>query len=152
MSRRALLRASLRGGAITIATTSCTAGALQGFGQPGGEPMPDTTWPTTTPGRSRSILLAYFSRPGENYYYGDRIHLEVGNTEVLAGLIRDRIDCDVYRIEAADAYPENYDATVERNVREQDGEPAPPSLTRRRHWTGTTSRCSPARSGTSGHR
>lgn len=30
------------------------------------------------------VLLAYFSRAGENYYFGDRINLEVGNTEVLA--------------------------------------------------------------------
>jgi hypothetical protein len=36
---------------------------------------------TTTANR---ILLAYFSRPGENYYYGGRRNLEVGNTEVLA--------------------------------------------------------------------
>jgi hypothetical protein len=29
-----------------------------------------------------TVLLAYFSRAGENYYNGDRIDLEVGNTEV----------------------------------------------------------------------
>ena len=29
-------------------------------------------------------LLAYFSRAGENYYYGGRRDLEVGNTELLA--------------------------------------------------------------------
>ncbi len=71
------------------------------------------------------MLLAYFSRPGENYYYGDRVDLEVGNTEVLAGMIRDRVDCDVHRIEAADAYPEDYEATVARNVREQDTDARP---------------------------
>jgi flavodoxin len=47
-------------------------------------------------------LLAYFSHAGENYHYGGRRNLEVGNTEVLAGLIRDSIACDVHRIEAAD--------------------------------------------------
>jgi hypothetical protein len=31
------------------------------------------------------VLVAYFSRAGENYYYGDRTWLEVGNTEVVAG-------------------------------------------------------------------
>jgi hypothetical protein len=52
------------------------------------------------------VLLAYFSRPGENYYYyGERIDLEVGNTEVLTRMIRDRIDCDVHRMEASDPYP-----------------------------------------------
>jgi flavodoxin len=65
------------------------------------------------------VLLAYFSRAGENYYYGDRIDLEVGNTEVLAGMIREFLGCDVYRIEAADPYPDDYEETVARNSREQ---------------------------------
>ena len=33
----------------------------------------------------RNVLLAYFSRPGENYYYGGRIDLKIGNTEVSRG-------------------------------------------------------------------
>ena len=52
------------------------------------------------------ILLAYFSRPGENYYYGGRRDLDVGNTQVLAEMIADLIDCDVFRIEAAEPYPD----------------------------------------------
>ena len=76
------------------------------------------------PGRGR-ILLAYFSRPGENYWYGGRRNLEVGNTEVLARMIRARLDCDVHRIEAADPYPDDYEATVRRNVREQDADARP---------------------------
>ncbi|WP_329331549.1 hypothetical protein OG866_02160 [Streptomyces sp. NBC_00663] len=72
------------------------------------------------------MLLAYFSRPGENYYYyGDRTTLKVGNTEVVARKIRDLIDCEVYRIEPADPYPESYDATVQRNNREQDADARP---------------------------
>ena len=71
------------------------------------------------------ILLAYFSRPGENYYYGGRRDLEVGNTEVLAEMIAELIDCDVFRIEAADPYPDGYDATVARNVTEQDADARP---------------------------
>ena len=72
-----------------------------------------------------TMLLAYFSRPGENYYYGGRRDLDVGNTELLARIIEETIDCDVYRIEAADPYPEGYDATVARNVREQDADARP---------------------------
>ena len=37
------------------------------------------------------VLLAYFSRAGENYYYGGRTQLAVGNTEVLAGMIAELI-------------------------------------------------------------
>ena len=87
------------------------AGALIGCG---GEPQ-----------RGGRILLAYFSRPGENYWYGGRRNLEVGNTEVLARAIRARLGCDVHRIEAADPYPADYDETVQRNVREQDADARP---------------------------
>ena len=47
------------------------------------------------------VLLAYFSRAGENYHYGGRTHLEVGNTEVAAEIISACISADVYKIEAA---------------------------------------------------
>jgi flavodoxin len=78
--------------------------------------MPDTT----ERAGDRRILIAYYSRAGENYYYGGRRTLQVGNTEVLVGMIRQLLACDVYRIEAADPYSDDYDATVERNVREQN--------------------------------
>ena len=71
------------------------------------------------------ILLAYFSRPGENYWYGGRRNLKVGNTEVLARIISARLDCDVHRIRAADRYPADYEETVERNVREQRADARP---------------------------
>jgi flavodoxin-like protein len=35
------------------------------------------------------------------------------------------VDCDVHRIEAADPYPDSYDETRERNVREQDADARP---------------------------
>jgi flavodoxin len=73
------------------------------------------------------MLLAYFSRPGENYYYGDRIDLDVGNTEVVANMIASTVAVDVYRIKASDPYPHSYQETVERNKREQD-EDARPSI------------------------
>jgi flavodoxin len=68
----------------------------------------------------RSVLLAYFSRAGENYFNGGRRRLTVGNTEVVAGMISRLLGCDVHRIEAADPYPDAYDPTVARNVREQE--------------------------------
>ncbi len=71
------------------------------------------------------ILLGYFSRAGENYHYGGRRDLDVGNTQVLAEMIAELVDCDVHRIEAAEAYPDSYDATVARNVTEQDGDERP---------------------------
>lgn len=78
--------------------------------------------PTST---GSKVLLTYFSRAGENYYYGGRINLTVGNTEVVAGMISQLIKCDVYRIEAADPYPDDYEETVARNVQEQDANARP---------------------------
>ena len=73
----------------------------------------------------KRVLLAYFSRPGENYYNGGRTDLKIGNTEVLARMIGGHIECDVHRIEAVNAYSHDYDATVARNVREQDADARP---------------------------
>jgi len=72
-----------------------------------------------------AVLLAYFSRAGENYWNGGRRQLTVGNTQVVAEMIGRLTGCDLHRIEAADAYPEDYETTVQRNVREQDTDARP---------------------------
>jgi flavodoxin len=77
------------------------------------------------PDAASGLLIVYFSRAGENYHYGGRRNLEVGHTEVLAGMIAEPIDCDTYRIEAADPYPAAYDPTVERNQDEQNTDARP---------------------------
>ncbi|MFI9832840.1 flavodoxin [Streptomyces sp. NPDC051913] len=81
--------------------------------------------PAATASPGSRVLLAYFSRPGENYSYGGRTNLKTGNTEVLARMIGGHIECDMHRIEAADPYSDDYDATVARNVREQDTDARP---------------------------
>src|ERR1041384_1318596 len=80
-----------------------------------------TSEPTTRPAApaDKSVLLAYFSRPGGNYHYGGRTQLEVGNTEVVAQTISSRIECDLYRIQPADPYPDDYEQTVARNRSEE---------------------------------
>jgi flavodoxin len=105
-------------------------GALVGFGLnglsflPSRKPTPAGDF-TASDGASKRVLIAYFSRPGENYYYGGRINLDVGNTEVVAGMISRLLGCDVYRIEAAEPYSVDYEATVERNVEEQNADARP---------------------------
>ncbi len=123
LDRRSFLRAALLG------ATSAVVGA--GLLSCSPTTRPTDAAPTLQPKetgsivRGSSILLAYFSRAGENYYYGGRRQLSVGNTEVLANLIRRHLDCDVYRIEAADPYSDDYDDTVARNVREQEFDARP---------------------------
>ena len=83
------------------------AGALLGAGLAGCSSPPAPPIAGSAPGSK--VLLAYFSRAGENYHYGGRTYLEVGNTEIVA----------------ADPYPASYQATVDRNVREQNDEARP---------------------------
>lgn len=75
--------------------------------------------------RSRRVLLAYFSRPGENLWYEGHRVLEVGNTEILATMIQERIGCDVFRIVPTEPYPWDYNGTVARNLREQEQDARP---------------------------
>jgi flavodoxin len=70
-------------------------------------------------------LLAYFSRPGENYYYGGRTTLEVGNTEIVANLIAGLVPVDVHRLLEREPYSASYNDTVARNVEEQQRDARP---------------------------
>jgi len=123
LSRRTLLQ---RGAVLGVAAA---AGGPAGCSSPGTAPDDPAPRPsedaTTTPPKPGRVLLAYFSRPGENYYRGGRRTLQVGNTEVLARMIADLVEVDLYRIEPADPYPQGYDATVARNVEEQDADARP---------------------------
>lgn len=81
---------------------------------------------STTRRGSGRVLMAYFSRAGENYYYyGGRRDLEVGNTAVVAETIARFADVDLHEMRAAEPYPHDYDATVQRNTREQDTDARP---------------------------
>ncbi|MFD0142860.1 MULTISPECIES: NADPH-dependent FMN reductase family protein [unclassified Streptomyces] len=114
-SRRTVLRGTVLTAAAALSAphlASCSPSS-----PPPASPTPSQP-ATTTRSNVKQVLLAYFSRPGENYYYGGRTDLKVGNTEVLAEKIAGRIACDTYRIQAVVPYPREYDATVKRNVRE----------------------------------
>ncbi|AWG97169.1 flavodoxin [Rhodococcus ruber] len=118
LSRRALLRAGALGGAGLIAA-ACTTGQPQ-------QARPSTgVSPDMALDPDAKVLLAHFSRAGENYWNGGRRSLRIGNTQVLAEMIASRITCDSYRIEAADPYPASYDDTVERNVAEEHADARP---------------------------
>ena len=136
-------RAAAGCGWLGCGLTGCTASESSPPGSgPGTAPTP--TGGATTADR---VLLGYFSRPGENYYYGGRRDLAVGNTEVLGRMIAELIDCDVYRIEASDPYPDGYDATVARNVAEQNADTDRRSPIRWPRSTAISACCWAARSG-----
>ena len=67
-------------------------------------------------------LIAFFSRADENYFGGVMRYIEVGNTEVAAGKIRDRIDAMVFKMEMKQPYSKEYNPCIEeakRDLREK---------------------------------
>jgi flavodoxin len=114
--RRAFLLASA-GSAVSLALAACSSSPPR---------TAEASTPSSSAPRPRGeVLLVFFSRAGENYFYGGRTQLAVGNTEVVATMIRDVLGCDVFEITAVDPYPESYEATVQRNVREQEANARP---------------------------
>ncbi len=111
VTRRTALRAALVGSAGLVAAACAEPDDTT--------PAASTTAAPGVPVPGRRVLVVFFSRAGENYYNGGRRNLEVGNTEVVAGMIRDRIGAELYKIEPAEPYPDGYDDAVRRNSAEQ---------------------------------
>jgi flavodoxin len=63
--------------------------------------------------KDSKCLIAYFSRPGNNYVNGQIVDLPVGNTEVVAKTIQEMTRGDLFHIEAVNAYPADYTQTTE---------------------------------------
>ena len=73
------------------------------------------------------ILIAYFSRDGENYLAGALKYLKKGNTEIVAEMIHDLTGGDLFKIETVQPYPSAYSACVQQAVKERQ-ENARPEL------------------------
>ena len=85
----------------TIAGLAVTSGASDAAGQSRAPQSQDA-----------KILVAHFTR--------------TGNTRVIAGQIRRALRADLFEIEAATPYPEDYEETVAQAVRERDSGYRPP--------------------------
>ncbi|MBC8609662.1 flavodoxin [Massilimaliae timonensis] len=57
-------------------------------------------------------LIAYFSRKHENYVSGTIQNLNVGNTEVAAGIIQRLTGADLFKIEPLQEYSKNYNECI----------------------------------------
>jgi flavodoxin len=122
LGRRSFLRGALLGAAGLVVGTQMIGGPPSSMRLTGAGTAQASAAPAPTESK---VLLAYFSRAGENYYYGGRTDLTVGNTEVMASMIARLIGCDVHRIVPVDPYPDDYAETRERNVQEQDTDARP---------------------------
>ena len=58
-------------------------------------------------------LIAFFSRADENYFGGAMRYVKVGNTEIVAGIIKDLIPADSFKIEMKDPYSPVYMTCIE---------------------------------------
>jgi flavodoxin len=69
------------------------------------------------------VLIAYYSRRGENYVNGSIKNLKLGNTEVVAGKIKALLpDADVFQIDTTYEYSKDYMTCIEeakQELREQ---------------------------------
>lgn len=62
---------------------------------------------------NKKVLIAYYSRRGENYVNGSIKELKVGNTEVVAEIIKSITGGEPFQIETVKAYPKDYTETTE---------------------------------------
>ena len=74
--------------------------------------MTDMKEKDTNP-KSSKCQIAYFSRPGNNYAGGSIVNLSVGNTEVVAKMIRDMTGGDLFHIKPVNEYPKDYTETTD---------------------------------------
>ena len=64
------------------------------------------------------ILIAYFSRAGENYFGGKIKSVEVGNTEICAKELAKAIDADLFKIEMKEPYSDSYKKCVAQAMKD----------------------------------
>lgn len=63
-------------------------------------------------------LIAFFSRAGENYFGGSMRTVEIGNTEIVVGLMRELVEADVLKIEMANLYSDHYMTCIDEAKRD----------------------------------
>lgn len=61
--------------------------------------------------KEEKCLIAYFSRKGDNYVNGRIVNLSVGNTEVVAKMICEMMEGDLFSIDTVTQYPVDYTET-----------------------------------------
>lgn len=59
-------------------------------------------------------LIAFYSRADENYVNGQIKKLDIGNTEVAAGIIKELTDADLFKMEQVQAYSKDYNECIEQ--------------------------------------
>ena len=68
---------------------------------------------------AKKVLIAYYSRRGDNYVNGSIKNLKLGNTEVVVGKIKTMLpDADVFQIDTTYEYSKDYMTCIEEAKKE----------------------------------
>ena len=68
---------------------------------------------------AKKVLIAYYSRRGENYVNGSIVNLKLGNTEVVVQKIKDLLpDADVFHIDTTYEFSKDYMKCIEEAKQE----------------------------------
>ena len=70
-------------------------------------------------------LIAFYSRADENYVNGVIKTLDIGNTEIAAGIIKELTDADVFKIEQIQAYSKDYNECIAQAQSDQKRDARP---------------------------
>jgi len=63
---------------------------------------------------NKRVLVAFFSRAGENFFPGGLRNIEKGNTHVAAEMIAELTNGELFEIQSVDGYSESYKECVEQ--------------------------------------
>lgn len=74
------------------------------------EPATSSEANTEQSENNHGVLIAYFSRTGENYGVG---MIEKGNTAIIAEMIAEQTGGELFEIKTVNAYPDNYEECTE---------------------------------------
>ncbi len=91
--------------------------------------VPDSTGKTNTD--NSHALVAYFSLAGEQYKVGV---IDEGNTAVIAKMIAEETDADLFSIDPVDAYPEDYEGKLDAAREEQSSNARPAFIGEVENW------------------
>ena len=99
-----------------VALTACgsAAGTSSGSTQAKAESVPSL--------KDKKVLIAYFSRTGENYNVG---YISKGNTHIVADIIGENVKADMFEIKPVVPYPETYKEATEAAQKEKDEQARP---------------------------
>ena len=70
-------------------------------------------------------LIAFFSRADENYFGGAMRYVKVGNTEIVAGIMKELIDADTFKIEMKEPYSPVYMTCIDEAKRDKQNDARP---------------------------